>query len=429
MATRREAITRADSRYKEIFSVERETLDAGHIMVDDPYPAFAELRAQGPVYAGQLVEKITGHKDPMYSTPGQLHFTTLTFDTCSKALEDNILYSSELYLELPLIMETFGRTILMMIGNEHARYRASIQPAMTRQQAMGWWRDNWIEPFVDTLISEFEKDGEADLSTQLCARLPMHTVTAAYGLTNDEALAFRENLLAIMMPKITPQERAKAKEIVRSVLLAAIQERRRERRDDLISRLIDSPLTDENGNKTHLTDEDILSFSRLLLLAGGGTTYRQLAITLLGLLSNRDQLEDLRADRSLMNNAIQESLRWHCTDPVFYRLATADSVLGGVEIPAGAVVNVCLAAGNHDPERWDNPERYNIHRPLKRHIGFASGPHTCLGRFVAEAEMTAAINALLDRLPKLRLAESSDPARLYGGLQARGVNHLRVRFD
>ena len=232
-----------------------------------------------------------------------------------------------------------------------------------------------------------------------------------------------------MAPHLTPEQRTGAVARVRTVLLDAISARRQERRDDLISRLIDSPFTDAEGRSTHLADEDILSFSRLLLLAGGGTTFRQMGILIFALLSNRDQLEDLRADRSLMDRAIEESLRWECTDPLFHRLAMKDSVLGGVEIPEGALIDVCLGAGNHDPQRWENPERYNLHRAERRHIGFAAGPHTCLGRFVAVAEMTAAVNALLDRLPRMRLEDRGDPARIIGGLQARGMNHLRVRID
>ncbi len=428
MARGGDALTREDKRYEEIFSVEKETQDAGHILIDDPYPTFATLRAQSPVYFGSIVEKLTGHPDSQY-TRGRPHCTTLSFDACSKALLQNTLYSSLLYHEQPVIMDSIGHTILTMVGDEHARYRTSVQPMMAREQAMGWWREKWIEPFVSTLIDDFESKGEADLALQLCARLPMHTVTAAYGLSSDEAIAFRESLIGSMLPTFTPEQRAAASTRVRTVLLGAVAERRRERRDDLISRLIDAPHKSPQGEATHLDDEAILSFSRLLLLAGGGTTFRQLGITLFALLSNREQLEALRADRALMHGAIQESLRWNCTDPLFYRLATRDSVLEGVEIPEGTIVDVCLGAGNRDPQRWENPDRYDLHRPLQRHVGFAGGPHTCLGRFVAEAEMTAAITALLDRLPKLRLDDRSEPTRIIGGMQARGVNHLRVRFD
>lgn len=421
-----QALTSEDPRYEEMFSVEKETLDAGHILIDDPYPELARLRQQGAIYAGDIVHTLTGQRHSLHDRP---HFTTLTFDTSSKALVDNATFSSLIYHENEIVMRSVGHTILTMVGKEHARYRSSIQPMMTRDQAMGWWSEKWIEPFVDTLISDFEAAGEADLSLQLCARLPMHTVTAAYGLDSDEALAFRENLLNSMMPHFSEEQRETARGNVRAVLVNAIAERRRERRDDLISRLIDTPYNDADGNRSQLDDDAILSFSRLLLLAGGGTTYRQLGITIFALLSNREQLEDLRADRSLMGPAIQESLRWNCTDPLFYRLATKDCTLDGVEIPEGSVINVCLGAGNRDPQRWDDPDTYDLHRPEKRHIGFASGPHTCLGRFVAEAEMAAAITALLDRLPRLRLDERCDAPKIIGGMQARGVDHLRVRFD
>jgi cytochrome P450 len=412
-----------------MFSVEKEAEQHGGKLIDDPYSVFAEMRKASPIFAGDVVQALTGQPNSQF-TQRRPHYTTLTFDTCSKALLDNTTYSSLLYHEQPSVMSTIGHTILTMVGSEHGRYRSAIQPMMSAQQALGWWREKWIEPFVEKLVSEIEqqKDG-TDLSMSLCARLPMHAVTAGYGLSSGEALAFRENLLAGMAPQLSAAARAQAQEKTRNVLLNAIAERRLERRDDLISRLIDGPFTDADGKPSHLSDEDILSFSRLLLLAGGGTTARQMGILLFALLSNRDQLEDLRADRSLMTGAIEENLRWNCTDPLFHRLATRDSVLGGVEIPEGAIVDVCLGAGNRDPERWENPDKYDLHRPQKRHIGFAAGPHTCLGRFVAAAEMAAATDALLDRLPKLRLDERGAPTRIIGGLLGRGVNHLRVRFD
>jgi cytochrome P450 len=422
------ALTRQDQRYEEIFDVEKETTHSGGVLIDDLYPKFAALRTRGSILAGDVHQEITGVANP--TTPkGRPHYATLDFETTNKALMDNATYSSLHYHEMPSVMQSIGHTILTMVGNEHGRYRSSIQPMMTRQQAMGWWREKWIEPFVGTLVDDIgaQQDG-ADLALALCARLPMHTVTAAYGLGSAEALDFRNNLLASMSAR-DPAEQAAAQKNVRAVLIGAITERRRERRDDLISRLIDSPFTDAEGRSTHLSDEDILSFSRLLLLAGGGTTFRQMGILIFALFSHRDQLEDLRADRGLMPAAIEESVRWECTDPLFHRLATKDSVLGGTEIPEGALIDVCLGAGNRDPKRWDDPDRYDLHRPEKRHVGFAAGPHTCLGRFVAAAEMGAAVNALLDRLPRLRLDDRGEPTRIIGGLQARGVNHLRVRFD
>ncbi len=425
------SITRHDARYEEMFSVEKEVAHAGGTLIDDLYPKLATMRRAGAIHRGDLEETLTRKPNGQFVF-GRPHYTTLTFDTGSKALMDNTTYSSEHYQEMAGVMMSIGHTILTMVGQEHGRYRSAIQPVMTREQAMGWWTEKWITPFVVQLVDDIAaQDAKAtDLSLALCARLPMHTVTAAYGLTSEEALDFRDSLLTSMSPQLSTEQRKAAVAKVRGVLLAAVAERRRERRDDLISRLIDSPFKDEAGNASSLSDDDILSFSRLLLLAGGGTTFRQMGILLFALLSNRDQLEDLRADRSLMQGAIEESLRWECTDPLFHRLATKDSVLGGVDIPKGSIIDVCLGAGNRDPERWENPDQYDLRRPEKRHLGFAAGPHTCLGRFVASAEMTTAVNALLDRFPNLRLDDRApQPARIIGALQARGVNHLRVRFD
>lgn len=426
-----EAITSADERYEEMFSVEKEVESHGGTLIEDLYPKLAAMREKGAIHAGDLEQALTGKPNRMF-TRERPHYTTLSFEASSKALMDNNTYSSLHYHEIPAVMMSIGHTILTMVGREHGRYRSSIQPMMTRDQAMGWWKDKWVEPFAATLVDDIAaQDSKAtDLSLALCARLPMHTVTAAYGLSSEQALNFRDSLLGSMMPHLTPEQRTAAGAGVRSILLNAIGERRKERQDDLISRLIDSPFKDAEGKDSQLSDDDIISFSRLLLLAGGGTTFRQMGILLFALLSDREQLEALRADRSLMQAAIEESLRWECTDPLFHRLTTKDSVLGGMEIPEGSIIDVCLGAGNRDPERWENPDRYDMHRPEQRHIGFAAGPHTCLGRFVAAAEMTAAINLLLDRFPNLRLDDRApEPARIIGALQARGVNHLRVRFD
>jgi len=427
MSQNESALTRDDPRYEEMFNVEKEIEHSGGVMLEDPYPDFARLRSQGSIFDGSLSLELTGQPD--HTCPDRKHFTALSFNACSKALVEADKFSSAHYQEQESVMHNIGHTVLTMIGTEHARYRAAVQPMMTRDQAMGWWTEKWIDPFVQILLDGIEGRDAVDLVPQLCGRLPMHTVTAAYGLDSGAALEFRDNLTQSMMPMLPEETRKAGHEKTRKVLLTAIAERRQERRDDLISRMIDAPFTDAQGNPSALDDEAILSFSRLLLLAGGGTTFRQLGITLFALLSNRDQLEDLRADRSLMPQAIEESVRWNCTDPLFYRLATRDTVLDGHDIPEGAIIDVCLGAGNRDPERWENPDLYDLHRPAKRHVGFAAGPHTCLGRFIAGAEITSAINALLDRFPKMRLDDSGEPTRIIGGLVARGVNHLRVRLD
>lgn len=418
-----------DPRFKTMFDVEHETVSRGHVMVEGLYPILADLRSKGSIHRGSLSVAVTGHELDDVFDRGRPHCSTLTFDTTSKVLMENELYSSELYREMPFWLPKIGHTVLDKVGKEHSRYRGAVQPFFTRVQAMTWWKEMWIDKLVDTLIDAFAGDSSADLNLQLCASLPMITVTSAYGLSPERALEFRNNLLRSRLPTISVEEQDKAAQVVRDILQQAITERRENPRDDLISKFIGAKFTDEEGNASELDDETIIAFSRLLLLAGGGTTWRQLGITLFALLSDRAQWEAVRADRKLIPSAINESVRWNCTDPVFFRLAMEDSVLDGHEIAAGTVIDVCLGAANRDPARWEDPDRYDIHRPIQRHLGFAGGPHTCLGRFVAESEMTLAINALIDRFPKLRLDDRVDAPRIIGGMEQRGVNHLRVRFD
>jgi cytochrome P450 len=137
----------------------------------------------------------------------------------------------------------------------------------------------------------------------------------------------------------------------------------------------------------------------------------------------------LRADRSLMEAAIDESARWNPTDPYFSRLVTVDTVLDGVEIPAGAILDICLGAANRDPARWENPDEYDLHRSFQSHLGFSIGPHQCLGMNVAKAEMISAINALLDTFPNLRLDPDAPAPQLVGALEGRGMSAVPVRLD
>ena len=129
------ALTGDDPRYEEIFDVERESTQGGHALIDDPYAEFDRLRAGGPVYAGDIEEAISGNPNPFFSQ-ARPHFTTLSFDACSKALMDNTTYSSLHYQEMPSVMMNIGHTVLTMVGREHARYRSAIQPALTREQAI-----------------------------------------------------------------------------------------------------------------------------------------------------------------------------------------------------------------------------------------------------------------------------------------------------
>jgi cytochrome P450 len=141
-----------------------------------------------------------------------------------------------------------------------------------------------------------------------------------------------------------------------------------------------------------------------------------------------DALAAVREDRAFLRNVVEESVRWMPTDPVFARFVAVDCEIGGVAMPAGAIVHTCLAAANRDPLRWERPDEFDPFRPLKPHIGFGFGPHTCLGMHVARAEMLTAIGALIDRLPNLRLDPDAPPPQIIG-MYERGPTEINVVWD
>ena len=260
----------------------------------------------------------------------------------------------------------------------------------------------------------------------LCARLPLHVVSRGVGLQADDALVFRNHLLKSIGgdPESADQRRASG-EIVERMLGDLIAERRREPREDVVSGLIAADFQSTEGLRK-LHDAEVMGFAQHLLLAGGGTTWRQLGVALHALLDNYHFWEACRDDRALVADAVEESVRWNSTGPSFPRLLIEDFELDGVPIPAWSRVDVCLGAGNRDPERWDDPDRFDIFRKRQANLGFGYGPHLCFGQHVARALMTCAINGLLDRFPNMRLDPDAPLQRLTGGLEQRGMSAIPV---
>jgi cytochrome P450 len=415
-------------RFKELYDVERHVMATdGGILVEDPYPAFAELRAEAPVHKGS-VRELLGYP------PGGLSlrregpvYSAFSFEANDTVLRENDIFSSTFYAGF--VTALFGRSILEMVGPEHHRYRALVQPAFSPRRAQ-WWIDKWIATLVDEAISAFERDGQAELNAQLCSRIPLQTITSSFGLNRTQALDFREGAEgggAMQAGPMADLEAFQARQARTTAMLRqVIEDRRAHPEDDLITMLVESEV-DEDGQRHLLTDDEIYGFARLILTAGSGTTWRQLGILLVALLREPALLDAVRTDRDLLRRAIDEAVRWEPTDPIFRRLVTEDVTLCGVEIPAGAIVEMNLGAANRDPGRWDNSECFDPRRSPKPNLGFAGGPHVCLGMHVARAEMWVAMNAVLDRLPNLRFDPDAPSVRIIG-LEHRGPNGIPVRF-
>jgi len=158
------------------------------------------------------------------------------------------------------------------------------------------------------------------------------------------------------------------------------------------------------------------------------TTYRSLGTLLFALLSHPDQLDAIRADRSLIPQAIEEGVRWDAPLLNITRVATRDTELAGVPIPQGSSVMPMLGAANRQQDRYAGPNSFDIFRQAKVPISWGHGVHVCLGMHLARLEMRTAINLLLDRLPNLRLDPNGDDPHIRG-MVFRSPTSLPVLFD
>ena len=406
------------ARVRELFDL-RNAYSAfiGGTYTDDPYVVWNALREKAPVQAGTLHD-LSGVADPLvfHGLPetDKPHFTAFTYEACDAAYRNPEIFASSAdaigadFDAAPDIQNS----MLSMGGTRHRRYRALVQPSFLPAKAE-WWMRNWIEETVHALIDHFSGHGRAELNVDFCAAIPVLTITGSFGVPVERALDVRAAMR-------NPEE---VIEIIKPIVAA----RREQPRDDLISILVEAEITDEDGTKHRLSDPEIYSFALLLLAAGSGTTWKQMGIVLTTLLQRPDVLSAVLADRSLLRPAIEETLRWEPTDPMFSRWVTRDVEHLGVHLPKGSVLHLALGAGNRDPRRWDRPDDWDHARAPKASLAFGGGPHICLGMHVARAEMQTGINALLDRLPNLRLDPDAEPPRIIGFYE-RGATAIPVLF-
>jgi cytochrome P450 len=391
------------------------------------YPRMEEVQGLCPVHQGSISGIFgLGGIDTLLATEDH-QLSVLTYEGVEQVFKDPSTFSS-----VPLYDRTLraaiGETILGMDPPGHRRFRELIQPAFTRKE-MDRWERQFVRDIIDSYLDPLVGLGKADLATDFAFLYPIHVTAIAAGLPVDDFDVFYRDTALLTNVAIDETQRLAAGERLGSLVLRLIAERRADPRQDLISALIRAEFkeaTDPAHQK--LTDEEIVAFLRLLVPAGAQTTYRALTNLLCGLLTHEDQLEAVRADRALIPQAVEESLRWEVPLTMVFRSATEEGAIAGCPFVADDVVNLSVGAANHDPSRWVDPHEFDIFRPAQLHHGFGSGPHTCLGIHMARMELRLAVSTLLDRLPNLRL-DPDQPVPAPHGVIQRGTYSLPVVWD
>ena len=265
----------------------------------------------------------------------------------------------------------------------------------------------FVETETGRLLDAIEPDGRAELRRMFSGPLAVSVVARMLGLEHADAgkvLDWYDRIVAavteITAGKPAPSSGREAFAALRASVEPALGR-------EPSSSLVASAASDAGG----LDRDEVVSNVGVLLFGGIETTDGMIANAVFHLLANPAALALVRADRALVPNAIEESLRLEPAASVVDRYATRDVSLAGAQIRRGELVRISLAGANRDPRFFPDPDRFDVHRENARHnVAFAHGPHVCIGMHLARLEAVTAIGRLLDRLRGLRLVRASDRA-------------------
>jgi cytochrome P450 len=351
----------------------------------DPHPLLARLRAEEPVswlpaLDGWLVTRrdlaLRAMRDPETFTVDDPRFST---------------------------GQVVGPSMLTLDGSEHGRHREPFARPF-RLAAVRRRFTDLVESETDRLIDTFESSGRAELRRALGGPLAATIVAHALGIRGASAVTILDWYDAIVHSvtgvaagrPVTPAGR-KAFAALRSSV-----------EPNLVRDPDTSLVAAAAGEAGSMTKPEVISNAAVLLFGGIETTEGMIANAILHLLDHPDQLALVQADRGLLANAVEESLRLEPAAAVIDRYATRDVRLGGASIRRGDLVTISIAGANRDPGTFPEPDRFDVRREnARRNLAFAAGPHVCIGMHLARLEAHTALARLFDRLPGLRL----DPAR------------------
>ena len=393
----------------------------GSEAMSDPYPIFTEVLAECPVHHGSMEHRF-GIKSVSDKLAGGRPVTSVySYSGAETVLRDGETFSASVYEES--MGKVMGHTILEMDEPEHGIYRALIQHAFSRRE-MDRWENEIVHPVMNHYIDAFADRGRADLVSEFTFMFPIHVISMALGLPESDLPAFYRRTVELINMAAEMERGFAASQWLYDYLEPVVKERRVNPQDDLLSVLIKAELPD--GKR--LTDDEVIGFGRLLLPTGAETTFRSSSNMMLGLLSHPDQFEAVQNDRSLVDAVVEETLRWETPITLISRMSMSDTELEGEKVAAGAFVDISLGSANHDPSRWDNPERFDIFRDKKIGMSFGAGVHLCLGINLARMQMRVVLDKLTDRLPGLRLDPDAETPAIVG-LGLRSPAALPVVWD
>lgn len=358
----------------------------------DPYPVWVRLREAAPVHRVCLPE-------------GPPVWLVTRYDEVAELLKDRRLVRNRRYARdyENEVLPEFVRSgnLHMEDGPVHTRLRRFMNFAFTPK------RIDMLRPTIvsetSRLLDEIERQGGGDLMHMLVAPLPISTIVELLGIPRDMGGAFREWSDALL-GGVLDESRAAGKTLM-DFVYQLIERKRAEPADDLMSHWVHS--VDEEGKP--LTEQELVSMTFFLLIGGYDSTVGSMGSSILGLLTQPDKADRLRAHPELIPQAVEELLRWDgSAQNALRRFAIEDMEIAGTRVAKGDAIVLSICSANRDPRHFLNPDVLDFDREEKEHWSFGRGPHHCPGKGLARIEIQVMLEMLLTRFPKMTLTMSAD---------------------
>lgn len=398
-----------------LLNLQREELRA------NPYPFYEQLRNEDPLHwdedLGFWVFTRYADIDSLY--------TDERFSRAQGLMRGFARLSESERQTVEPVYHSFSKTVFYADPPYHTHLRGLMNHAFTPRRVERL--RPYVQKTVDELLDAAPGRAGMDIIHDLAYPLPVMVIAELLGLPAGDRARFKEwsdDLFAILgtvrhkTPELLERALQSLQEMTEYVKHLS-HERRQQPEDDLLTALLvvteqgesclhrgtpPGQLTRDREASPTLTEEELVSNINILLSTGHETTTHLLGNGLLALLQNPDQLQKLQAQPGLLDSAIEEMLRYDSPVQITYRAALEDLELCGKQICKGDLVNSILGSANRDPERFSNPDRFDIARNEGRHLGFGLGIHFCIGAPLVRLEAEVVFETILRRFPRISLA-------------------------
>jgi len=395
-----------------------------------PYDHYEASQEEAPVYYSQSLNAyvITRH-----DTSAKVLIDTESYSSDPTILSEYFIpYSKKyeyLYEEMGSTLPT--TTLVNTDPPRHRNYRTLADAALSAAPVRRM--EGAVDKVTAELIDGFVAKGGGDIYREVCMKLPLHVIVDMYGLPRDASDMMESAADAMVRLAASQVETEESKvelhkaqaEYVKFVTEYA-EKYRESPEENLLSDLVHAE--DDEGNR--LNNAEIGSISLLLNVGGNETTTNGFGNCLYTMLMNPEIQERLRAHPEEIPRFIEEGLRMETPVNRITRFSMKDTVIDGVEVPAGSTLIVCLGAANRDKRLFEDASTADIDRAnVRKHMAFGFGVHFCVGAKLARLELKIAFEQLLSKTRNIQFDESADAPKFEPKFIVRGVDHIHVKVE